>query len=149
MVLRRTGRNGACADGLGFYKCRRWLGARFFAFKKVRVCGKNIRVTMQHGSMEEATMGTNGRKSGETEVVQGRPAACPLDLPRTGRVPGLLSLAAIPAALLANPLFFALAGGLLGIISLLLSSARCRLPGAAGVLGAVMIIVLHRLPFAG
>jgi len=55
--------------------------------------------------------------------------ACPLDLPFTGRIPAVLSLATLPGAVLVNPVFFGLAGGLLAVISLLLSPKRCRLIG--------------------
>jgi len=72
-------------------------------------------------------------------------AACSLDSSRTGRVPGLLSLLAIPAAVSLDPLFYGLAGGLLGVISLLRSPARCRLLGLAGVLGSATVLVLSQL----
>ena len=64
-------------------------------------------------------------------------AACPLTSPLAARIPGLLSLAAVPAAILMNPFFFGLAGGLLAIISLLLSPPRCRCLGVVGLIGAV------------
>jgi len=63
-------------------------------------------------------------------------AVCPLVSPLTARIPGLLSLAALPAAILVNPLFFGLAGGLLAMINLLLSPANCRCLGIAGLVGA-------------
>lgn len=63
--------------------------------------------------------------------------ACPLDLPFTGRVPAILSLATIPGAVLASPMFFGLAGGLLAVISLLLSPKRCRLIGAIALIGSI------------
>lgn len=66
-----------------------------------------------------------------------REAVCPLDLPLTGRLPALLALATIPAAVLANPVFFGVAGGLLAIISLLLSQARCRCIGMVALAGSV------------
>jgi len=77
----------------------------------------------------------------------GSEAACPLDLLLTGRIPALISLAAIPGAVLVNPVFFGLAGGMLAVISLLLSPARCRCIGlialagsiAAGLTGACLI----------
>jgi len=69
-------------------------------------------------------------------------AACPLDLPFTGRVPAILSLATIPGAVLANPMFFGLAGGLLAVISLLLSPKRCRLIGVIALAGSVVAAFL-------
>ena len=63
--------------------------------------------------------------------------ACPLASPRIVRIPGLLSLAVVPAAVLVNPFFFGLAGGLLAVICLLLSPAGCRRLGVAGFVGAV------------
>ena len=68
-------------------------------------------------------------------------AACPLDSPLTGRVPGLLALVAIAAALWQGSLFFGLAGGLLAIISLLLSPPRCRLLGSTGLIGSFVVIL--------
>ncbi len=64
-------------------------------------------------------------------------AACALDFPLTGRVPGFLALATVPGALLANPVFFGLAGGLLAVISLLLSPPRHRRLGAFALLAAL------------
>jgi len=64
-------------------------------------------------------------------------AACPLPSPLAARIPGLLSLAAVPAAILVNPFFFGLAGGLLAGISLLLSPPRCHRLGVVGLIGAV------------
>jgi hypothetical protein len=64
-------------------------------------------------------------------------AACPLSSPLAGRIPGLLALAAIPAAILVNPFFFGLAGGLLASISLLLAPVGCRCLGVVGLVGAV------------
>ncbi len=64
--------------------------------------------------------------------------ACALDFPFTGRLPGFLSLATIPGAILVNPLFFGLAGGLLAIISLLLSPPRHRRVGALAFIGALI-----------
>jgi len=64
--------------------------------------------------------------------------ACALDFPLTGHVPGFLSLATIPGAVLVNPLFFGLAGGLLAIISLLLSPPRHRRVGAVAFIGALI-----------
>ena len=63
--------------------------------------------------------------------------ACPLTAPFAARIPGLLSLAAVPAAMVVNPFFFGLAGGLLAGISLLLSPPRHRRLGVAGLIGAV------------
>jgi hypothetical protein len=89
--------------------------------------------------MEEVVMG-----SSDTSTA----TACPLSSPLTARVPGLMSLAAIPAAVLMNPFFFGLAGGLLAVISLLLSPPRCRSLGTVGLVGAVVggslgMFVLH------
>ncbi|HWR88389.1 MAG TPA: hypothetical protein VN277_08220 [Acidiferrobacterales bacterium] len=64
-------------------------------------------------------------------------AACPLASPLAARIPGLLSLAAVPAAIMANPFFFGLAGGLLAVICLLLSPPRCCRLGIVGLIGAV------------
>lgn len=63
-------------------------------------------------------------------------AACPLSAPRAARTPALLALAAAPAAVLVSPFFFGLAGGLLAVISLLLSPARCRCLGYVGLIAA-------------
>lgn len=71
--------------------------------------------------------------------------ACPPASPLAARLPGFLALAAIPAAVLANPLFFGLAGGLLGLISLLLAPPGFRLPGVTGVPGSVAVLALARL----
>ncbi len=74
----------------------------------------------------------------DTTETNAPPAvACALDLPLTGRLPGLLSLATTPGAVLANPLFFGLAGGLLAVISLLLSPPRHRRLGAFALVGAL------------
>jgi hypothetical protein len=64
--------------------------------------------------------------------------ACPLQRPRTGRIPALLSLAAVPGAVLVNPLFFGLAGGLLAVISLLLSPAGCRCIGSVALASSIV-----------
>ena len=64
-------------------------------------------------------------------------AACSLASPLTAYIPGWLSLAAVPAAIVVNPFFFGLAGGLLAGISLLLSPPRCRSLGVIGLIGAV------------
>ncbi len=63
--------------------------------------------------------------------------ACPLASPFAARIPGLLSLVAVPAAMAVNPFFFGMAGGLLAGISLLLSPPHCRRLGVAGLIGAV------------
>jgi hypothetical protein len=65
-------------------------------------------------------------------------AACPLASPLAARIPGLLSLAVVPAAIVVNPFFFGLAGGLLAGISLLLSPPRGRSLGVVGLIGAVV-----------
>lgn len=75
------------------------------------------------------TTETNASPAAET-------TACALDFPLFGRLPGLLSLAAIPGAVLANPAFFGLAGGLLAVISLLLSPPRQRRLGAFALVAA-------------
>lgn len=65
--------------------------------------------------------------------------ACPLASPLSGRIPGLLALAALPAAVFLKPLFFSVAAGLLAVLSLLLAPAGCRCLGAMGLLGAVTV----------
>jgi hypothetical protein len=78
--------------------------------------------------------------SGETArdtTMADAAAVCPLTSPLTARIPGLLSLAAVPAAIVVNPFFFGLAGGLLASISLLLSPPHCRRLGVVGLIGAV------------
>ncbi len=65
-------------------------------------------------------------------------ATCPMASPLVARIPGLLSLAAVPAAMLVNPFFFGLAGGLLAGICLLLAPPRCHGIGVAGLIGAVV-----------
>ena len=70
-------------------------------------------------------------------------AACPLDSPLTGRVPGLLALVAISAALWQGSLFFGLAAGLLAVISLLLSPPRCCLLGSVGLVGSLAVILVR------
>jgi len=87
----------------------------------------------------------SGIKATRDAAETGNDEACPLDSPLTGRFPGVLSLLAIPGAVFLNPLFFGLAGGLLGVISVLLSPPRCRLLGSAGMLGAVVVLVLARI----
>lgn len=84
-------------------------------------------------------------KAVQESIESGSGEACPLDSPLTGRIPGVLSLLAIPGAVFLNPLFFGLAGGLLGVISVLLSPPRCRLLGSAGMLGAVVVLGLARI----
>jgi hypothetical protein len=87
--------------------------------------------------LEEDWMSTDSKVGDEAVLPETAAVACPLDTPLTGRVPGLLAIAAIPAAILVNPLFYGLAGGLLATISVLLSPARCRCLGVVGVMGAV------------
>jgi len=90
----------------------------------------------------------------ELEAARSQPDAgnltegCPLDLPFTGRVPAVMSLVAIPGAVLVNPVFFGLAGGLLAIISLLLSPPRNRLIGLIAFAGSVSATFAGRY-FAG
>lgn len=76
------------------------------------------------------TTGTNAPRAAET-------SACALDFPLTGRLPAVLALATIPGAVLANPAFFGLAGGLLAVISLLLSPPRHRRLGAFALVAAL------------
>jgi hypothetical protein len=83
-----------------------------------------------------------------SDDIPANTAVCPLTSPLTARIPGLLSLAAAPAAVLVNPFFFGLAGSLLAVICLLLSPAGCRLLGVAGFVAAVTggilgLFVLH------
>lgn len=82
-------------------------------------------------------MNSNGPSSDTTRADMPT-TACPLMSPLGARIPGLLSLAAVPAAILMNPFFFSLAGGLLAVISLLLSPPRRRYLGVAGLIGAVL-----------
>jgi hypothetical protein len=63
--------------------------------------------------------------------------ACPLSSSLAARLPGLLSLVSVPAAMLVNPFFFGLAGGLLASISLLLAPVGFRCLGVVGLFGAV------------
>ncbi len=71
------------------------------------------------------------------ETVMEDTAACPLASPLAARIPGLLALAAVPAAIVVNPFFFGLAGGLLAGICLLLSPPHRRRLGVVGLIGAV------------
>jgi hypothetical protein len=91
---------------------------------------------IHHHSVEKVLMNSS-ETSPDTIQANARAAACPLTSPLTARIPGLLSLAAVPAAVLMNPFFFGLAGGLLAIISLLLSPPRCHCLGVVGLIGAV------------
>jgi hypothetical protein len=84
--------------------------------------------------MEEEHMDSSEASS---DTIQAVATVCPLVSPRTARIPGLISLAAVPAAVLVNPFFFGLAGSLLAVISLLLAPARGRGLGIAGFIGAV------------
>ena len=84
-------------------------------------------------------MGLSVKTSQEADLAENGQAACPLDSPRTGRVPGLLALVAIAAALWQGSLFFGLAGGLLAIISLLLSPPRCRVLGLSALMAACVV----------
>lgn len=81
-------------------------------------------------------MATEVDVDAETTRSGGEPA-CPLERPFTGRVPALISLAALPGAVLVNPVFFGLAGGLLAIISLLLSPPRYRTAGLLALAGSI------------
>jgi len=69
---------------------------------------------------------------------------CPLERPFTGRVPAIISLATIPGAVLLNPMFFGLAGGLLATISLLLSPRRSRLIGLLALAGSIAAAIAGR-----
>jgi len=62
---------------------------------------------------------------------------CTLPSPLVARIPGMLSVAVIPAAIFLSPFFFGLAGGLLAFISLLLSPPHSRRLGFLGLIGAV------------
>lgn len=73
------------------------------------------------------------------EPVETGVVACPLTTPLLGRIPGVLAVATIPASLFLNPLFFNLAGGLLAVISLLMSPARHRILGVVGLIGSVVL----------
>ncbi|HCU53178.1 MAG TPA: hypothetical protein DIC36_02475 [Gammaproteobacteria bacterium] len=83
-------------------------------------------------------MGSNN-KPAPNAGAEAAGEACPLDAPLTGRVPGFLALAVLPAAGVLNPLFIALAAGLLATLSLLLSGPGCRLLGVAGLLGSLTV----------
>jgi len=72
-------------------------------------------------------------------------AACPVTTPLLGRIPGWLALATVPLGLYLNPLFCSLAGGLLAVISLLMSAPRARLLGLAGLVGSVVAGVIRLL----
>lgn len=87
-----------------------------------------------NNTMEERIMDSNEAAS---DTIPADAGLCPLASPLTARIPGLLSLAAVPAAVLVNPFFFGLAGSLLAVICLLLSPARCRRLGVVGLAGAV------------
>lgn len=90
--------------------------------------------TGQHMPVEEVAM--SSRENAPDTVPKNTAIACPLASPLTARFPGLLALAAVPAAILVNPFFFGLAGGLLAAISLLLSPPRCRCLGVVGLIAA-------------
>lgn len=79
---------------------------------------------------------SSGESARDTTMADAA-AACPLASPLAARIPGLLSLAAVPAAIVVNPFFFGLAGGLLAGISLLLAPPRCCRLGVVGLIGAV------------
>jgi len=68
-----------------------------------------------------------------------RPVACPLEAPTFGRVPGLLALTAVTAGVFIQPAFFALVGGLLSILSLLLSPPHCRLLGLVALVASTIV----------
>lgn len=75
--------------------------------------------------------------TGQSEAAAGA-HVCPLCSPWFGRTPGLLALAAVPAAMAIDPLFFGLAGGLLATLSLLVSPPGSRTLGMAGLVGALV-----------
>lgn len=93
----------------------------------------------------EAQLDSDIRSPEEANGTEDAGQACPLDSQRAARIPGLLALAAMLAALVTHSLFFGLAGGLLGVISILLAPPRCRWLGTAGVLGSVTVLFLLRL----
>ena len=74
----------------------------------------------------------------DTALASTDAAVCPLSSPLVAGIPGLLSIAAVPVAILMSPFFFGIAGGLLAIISLLLSPPRRRYLGIVGLVGAVV-----------
>jgi hypothetical protein len=80
----------------------------------------------------------SGETSRDTALAGAAAAACPAASPLSARIPGLLSIAAVPAAIAVNPFFFGLAGGLLAGISLLLAPPRCHGLGVVGLIGAVV-----------
>ncbi len=65
--------------------------------------------------------------------------ACPLDAPVYGRVPGVLALVTAAVGLFTQPAFFGLAAGLLAVLSLLLSPARCRWLGLGALAAACTV----------
>ena len=69
--------------------------------------------------------------------------ACPVTTPLLGRIPGWLAVATVSLGLCLNPLFCSLAGGLLAVISLLMSASRGRVLGLAGLVGSVALGVLR------
>ena len=73
------------------------------------------------------------------ETVDDGVVACSLTTPLLGRIPGVLAVASVTASLLLHSLFFILAGGLLAVISLLMSPPRSRMLGLAGLAGAVLV----------
>lgn len=75
------------------------------------------------------------KASQEKEAVE----ACPLDAPAYGRVPGLLALAAAVAGAFVQPVFFGLAAGMLAVLSLLLSPARCRWLGMSALVASCVV----------
>lgn len=88
-------------------------------------------------------MGSSTQTERGAEITEA--PACPLASPLSGRLPGVLALAALPGALFLDPFFFGLAGGLLAALSLLLAPAGCRCLGALGLLGAVTVGTLVSL----
>jgi hypothetical protein len=82
--------------------------------------------------MRRSAQASDGTTSQEAD-------ACPLDSPLSGRIPGVLALVALPAAVFVKPLFFSVAASLLALLSLLLAPAGCRCLGAMGLLGAVTV----------
>jgi hypothetical protein len=82
-------------------------------------------------------MSRNAQEEGRTDSAPAE--SCPLTLPASGRLPGVLAIAALPAAIFIKPLFFSLAGALLAVVSLLLAPAGCRCLGAMGLLGAATV----------
>jgi len=81
-----------------------------------------------------------GDKAPEHEEIE----VCPLVSPLVWRVPGFGSIAAFPAAISFAAPFFSLAGGLLALLSMLLSPPRRRGLGLLGLAASVASFVILR-----